>query len=200
MIHLSEPLVFVMDLMQDFPHPWWVGGGWALDVAAGRVSREHEDLDICIFREHAHAIFEHFSDWRIQIAIPGEHRLVPCTTLEDLRLPRYGLHLHRGDEFLEILLTDRVENQVIYRRDPAIQMPLHRFARLDSHGIPYVAPEWQLLFKAKEGRAKDQADFEQHAPLLDVEGVLWLYSSLQHHLPSSPWLSALQPRVDLSTT
>jgi len=31
--------------------PWWVAGGWALDLFAGRVLRPHEDLDVAVFRE-----------------------------------------------------------------------------------------------------------------------------------------------------
>jgi hypothetical protein len=29
--------------------PWWVAGGWALDLFVGHQSRSHKDLDIGIF-------------------------------------------------------------------------------------------------------------------------------------------------------
>ena len=30
--------------------PWWVSGGWAIDLAVGHQSREHADLDILVLR------------------------------------------------------------------------------------------------------------------------------------------------------
>ena len=192
MLKQAKELIYIQDLMKKFPHPWFIGGGWALDIAAGQVTREHEDLDICILREHTEAVFSYFSDWDIKIAIPGEHRLEPCTTLQDTLAPRYGLHLHRSSEFVEILLTDKTGDVIPFRRHPDIQLDYTRFARVDANGLPYVAPEWQLLFKAKEGRAKDLADFLHHAPLLDEQAKRWLYDALSNHLPQSEWLPLLK--------
>jgi Aminoglycoside-2''-adenylyltransferase len=30
--------------------PWWIAGGWAIDLFLGRQTREHEDLDVLILR------------------------------------------------------------------------------------------------------------------------------------------------------
>ena len=35
-------------------------------------------------------------------------------------------------------------------------------------GIPYLAPELVLLFKAKHPRQKDQADFDSYGPLMTL--------------------------------
>jgi hypothetical protein len=34
--------------MRRFAQPWFVAGGWALDLFAERRSREHSDVDIAI--------------------------------------------------------------------------------------------------------------------------------------------------------
>ncbi|ARU62823.1 hypothetical protein CBW65_18975 [Tumebacillus avium] len=190
-LHSHPDIRTIRDLMQNFPHPWFLAGGWALDVAGGRVYREHEDLDICIYREHMPAILEYFADWQISVAIPGEHRLEPGTRVEDTLPPRYGLHLHRGEEFLEILLTDREGDIIPFRRNTAISMPRSQFERVDAAGLPYVAPEWQLLYKAKEGRAKDEEDFQVHVPMLTEDGRVWLLRALSTHLPGHPWILKL---------
>jgi hypothetical protein len=188
---LLQELSNIKNLMADFPRPWFVAGGWALDLAAGHVHREHEDIDLCIFREDMQAVLDHFAEWDIQVAIPGEQRLEPCRTVEDVLPPRYGLHLRRGTEFVEILLTDRAGDQVVFRKDASITMSLKRFANVDPNGIPYVAPEWQMLYKAKEGREKDQFDFDTHAPRFDEEAKQWFRVALQKFLRASPWLAEL---------
>ncbi len=33
--------------------PWWIAGGWALDLFAGDQSRPHKDLDVGILRNDA---------------------------------------------------------------------------------------------------------------------------------------------------
>jgi hypothetical protein len=50
-------------------------------------------------------------------------------------------------------------------------MPLAHAIRRSSEGIPYLAPEIQLLYKARDARPEDQADFKCCAPLLDSQAL-----------------------------
>ncbi len=61
----------------------------------------------------------------------------------------------------------------------------------DADGIPYMAPEIVLLFKAKGQRAKDEADFRGALPLLDGEQRRWLNDALDLVHPSHPWRAFL---------
>lgn len=192
MINDFEPLQYCKTLMRDFPHPWFIGGGWALELAAGKKHREHDDLDICVFREHVEDLLAYFADWEIGVAIPGEHRLEPVTSASDTLAPRHELHMRRGDELVEFLLVDRVGDTIPFRRYPGISISVDQFSKQDEHGFPYVAPEWQLLFKAKDARPKDDLDFDTHLPLLDLDQKKWLMSSLIAHLPHSAWISKLE--------
>jgi hypothetical protein len=36
------------DLMDGFPDPWWVAGGYAIEAFTG-VARHHEDIDLVVF-------------------------------------------------------------------------------------------------------------------------------------------------------
>ena len=73
----SEQLDSVAELMKDLRYPWLIGGGWSIDLALGTITRHHEDVDICVFREHVQGVLDYFSDWDMSVAIPGEHRLEP---------------------------------------------------------------------------------------------------------------------------
>ncbi|RPK04770.1 nucleotidyltransferase domain-containing protein [Priestia endophytica] len=187
----SDQLDFVINVMKDFKYPWFFAGGWSIDLGIGNITRDHEDIDICIFREHALEVLSYFSEWTIYVAIPGEGRLELCQTLKDLDPPRYGLHLHRDQDFIEILLTDRSGEDVLFRKNHRISMNYKQFVQEDSLGRKYVAPEWQLLFKAKEGRLKDEEDFKACLPFMRNEQRLWLSSALQKQYPSCSWIKQL---------
>ncbi|WP_179862773.1 nucleotidyltransferase domain-containing protein [Bacillus pseudomycoides] len=187
----SVQLDFIVQTMSNFKYPWFIAGGWSIDLGIGKITREHEDIDICIFRENAQEVLNYFNDWDSYVAIPGEGRLEPCLTINDLKLPRYGLHLHKGRDFIEILLTDRNEDKILFRKNPSISMNCNQFVREDILGRKFVAPEWQLLFKAKEGRIKDEEDFKSYLPFMDKEQKLWLSSALKEQIPSSSWIEKL---------
>ena len=46
-----EEIMAVARIMAGFPHPWFVSGGWAIDLFVGRVTREHGDREMGIFRQ-----------------------------------------------------------------------------------------------------------------------------------------------------
>ena len=66
--------------------PWWIAGGWALDLHLGRQTRPHADLDVGLLRADQQAVFEALADWELFVACDGTLRpLVPgaraCTSL-----------------------------------------------------------------------------------------------------------------------
>jgi hypothetical protein len=58
-------------------------------------------------------------------------------------------------------------------------------------GLPILAPDIVLLFKAKELRAKDQVDFEAAVPDMNPSQRQWLRVSLAVCYPKHPWLRLL---------
>ena len=56
----------------------------------------------------------------------------------------------------------------ICRRDARIRRPYAELIRRTADGVPYLAPEVALLFKAKAARDKDRADFALLS--IDTEG------------------------------
>jgi hypothetical protein len=58
-------------------------------------------------------------------------------------------------------------------------------------GVPYLAPEIVLLFKAKHPRAKDQSDFAGVLPVLGPIRRAWLAAALRRTHPGHRWITAL---------
>ncbi|MBB3111330.1 hypothetical protein FHS18_003398 [Paenibacillus phyllosphaerae] len=189
MIH--SDLDFIRDEMRDFPKPWFIAGGWAVDLALGRVTRAHEDIDICVYREDAGEVLRYFDGWAIKVAIPGEHRLVDCEQVNDLLLPRYCLHLFRENNFIEIMLTERKGENVLFRKNKEITMSVTDFERYDREGRPFVNPVWQLLFKSLSPRDKDNDDFTNYFPDMNHQEKQWLTEGLRLMNPDSEWLQRL---------
>ncbi len=50
--------------------PWWVAGGWAIDMILGRQTREHGDLDLLVLRRDQACVREELLDWDVHAADP----------------------------------------------------------------------------------------------------------------------------------
>jgi hypothetical protein len=57
--------------------------------------------------------------------------------------------------------------------------------------VRYLSPEWQLLFKSRGLRAKDEKDFEDCLPLMSWEQRTWLRAQLKLTSPGHDWLTRL---------
>jgi hypothetical protein len=71
-------------------------------------------------------------------------------------------------------------------------MPLARAIKRTGDGIPYLAPEIQLLYKARGTREKDQRDFERVMERLGPDERSWLYDALSVVDPQHVWLTELR--------
>src|SRR5262245_25609536 len=56
-------------VMDGYRAPWWVAGGWAIELHAarahGRQIRPHPDLEISILRRDQRALFDHLVGWQL---------------------------------------------------------------------------------------------------------------------------------------
>jgi hypothetical protein len=51
-----EPVHAIASLLSSLAVPWWITGGWAIDLAVGRVTRNHTDVDIMMLERDEHAL------------------------------------------------------------------------------------------------------------------------------------------------
>src|SRR2546427_535915 len=66
-----EPVRHIAAIMRGFKRPWFVAGGWALDLFLGRETREHEDIEIAILRRDQEALCRFFSGGEMEKIVPG---------------------------------------------------------------------------------------------------------------------------------
>jgi hypothetical protein len=189
-------IIKVAQVMSGFCAPWFISGGWAIDVFLGEVTRLHCDIEIGIYRCDQEALQRYLSDWTLQKAIdsPEGGRWVAWEAGEELQLPIHQLKATRregeGFEF-DVFLNQRSATHWISRRHAGVRQPISQAVLISSGGIPVLAPEIQLLFKAKYFRDKDQRDFELAAGRLSETQREWLAEALGKHHPSHPWIGAL---------
>src|SRR5215212_7210429 len=59
------PCVAIARAMVGYAQPWWFAGGWAIDLFLGRVTREHDDIEIGVFRRDQDRLREHLATWEL---------------------------------------------------------------------------------------------------------------------------------------
>ncbi|MFG2954775.1 nucleotidyltransferase domain-containing protein [Streptomyces sp. NPDC048291] len=171
--------------------PWCVAAGWALDLFRGGQSRPHGDLEIAVpvagfaqvrdrFREYA---FDAVGSGRVWAAAGDE--ALAATRQTWVRDPA-------SDRFLFDVFREPHEGGTwICRRDETLRLPYDTVIERTADGIPYLVPELVLLFKAKESRPKDHADFDGVLPLLGPARRDVLSAWLTRMHPGHPWLAGL---------
>ncbi len=172
--------------------PWWIAGGWALDLFRGTSTRQHADLDVGVLRCDVLTALEAISTWHVFEAKDGV-----LTRLSPGRAPRRDVHglwcrQNGAARWAIDLMLDEGNREVwIYRRDERIRRPLTA-AIQQSDGVPYLSPEIQLLYKSKAPRDRDELDFRNNWPLLSAEARSWLHDAISLAEPCHHWLAFLE--------
>jgi len=182
MTHSDPPSALreITDLLRALESPWAMAGGWALDLALNCITRPHADVDIAVFRSDQSALRAALPGWRFEIAV--DRTLEPWAPGVWLQPPVHEVHARPSEGIpgraLEFLLNEQADADWVYRRDPAIRLPLARAIRATRSGIRALAPEVVLLYKSKAPRAVDEQDFCAARPLLDTQARAWLRAAL----------------------
>jgi uncharacterized protein (DUF952 family) len=61
-----------LEVMAGYRRPWWVAGGWALDLLLGAKTRPHADLEISMLAADQQALLRHLHGWDLRLAAPGQ--------------------------------------------------------------------------------------------------------------------------------
>ena len=97
-----------------------------------------------------------------------------------------------GASKLQVLvgLTDGAD-WVYHRGRRTIRVPIDALGRHRAGGIPCLAPTVLLLFKSRELRERDTADFLLLLPHLDDDERAWLRDRIAPWRHDHPWLAHL---------
>jgi hypothetical protein len=171
---------------------WWIAGGYAIEAFTG-VPREHEDIDVSIFRRDV-PVLRTALEGRLHLWSAGSGSLrpvddrfpEPAPDADQIWLREHALSPWRAD----VLLNPDEDGRWVSRREPSFVAPLDQVTwELDE--ILYLRPEIALAFKAKLTRPKDERDFAVTAPLLGDAARLWLGAYLARMEPAHAWRRAL---------
>jgi aminoglycoside-2''-adenylyltransferase len=193
MTAIPELVATVKRLMAPYAGTWALCGGWAVDLWLGRVTREHEDIDIAVFLDEQRLFATQLADWRL---VPHEtddagHQ-IPWDG-HDLAFPS---HLHAAKDVRptrELLVNERGEGSWILRRDPRTSLPQARFTLASPWGIPVMAPEAVLFYKMiGDQRPRDLPDVTNLLPSLSDRQRAWLYEAVRLTNPENTLLRRLR--------
>ncbi|MBC7420974.1 MAG: amino acid transporter [Bdellovibrio sp.] len=186
----------VAQLLKKANKPFWLAGGYSLDLLVGKKTREHEDLDFIISRQDQLIFQKTLSGWELQAADPpGTGNLFAWPPGHFYELPIHNIWCRKNETSpwnLEILFSEFENDEWVYRRNKTIRGPLSNFAWQTESGLMVLAPEIQLLYKSRSKRPKDFQDLESVIPFLTAEQkeklIAWiaLDSGSDH-----PWLDII---------
>ncbi|HVV76945.1 MAG TPA: hypothetical protein VHC43_13005 [Mycobacteriales bacterium] len=187
--------VAVAEVLAQVTAPWWIAGGWAIDLHIGQRTRTHNDTDVLVLRRDLTTMREALRGWDLHVADPpGTLRPWPADS------PTLPTHVHdiwcrptaASAWAVQLLVDDTDREMWLFRRDTTIRRPI---ATLDGPAststMRVVAPEVQLLYKSASPRPKDEADFTLSLPTLDPLARDWLRTALERTSPTHDWLAAL---------
>jgi len=198
-VHNWEPIAVeeAAGLMAGLRIPWWIAGGWAIDLFLGRQTRAHGDTDVLVRRDDQLEVQGYLMDRGWDLHKTQQPGLKPWPRGEFQARPYDDIWCRRAPEeswALQIMLLDTDGGRWVFKRDPAIGGPLDDLGRRTGAGVPYMAPEIQLFYKAKpQTLAKDQSDFDSALPFLSPAAQTWLLRHLEHRFPDGHvWAAALR--------
>lgn len=174
------------------PVRWAVAGGWALDLHLGRVTREHEDLEIVVLNDDVPTVLSAFDTAEWRWSVPTEGWLHPLGSAAFGDTHQTWLWSETARAFVLDVFRDEHDGETwICRRDEAIRLPWRAVTGVSAEGTPYLAPEIVLLFKAKHARPKDAADLRTMLPALDERQLGWLRACMLRVHPGHDWLELI---------
>jgi hypothetical protein len=145
---------------------WWISGAYALELYLNRSWRSHDDLDVGVLRQHIPALARVLRGWDTEVAASG----VLSEWDGSVPLVQEGqnnLWCRRGTEqpwCLDVTVGDGDQQCWVFQRDPTVRVPWKEAVLRTERGVPYLAPELQLLHKSNDFRPKDDHDAAEVVP------------------------------------
>jgi hypothetical protein len=178
--------------MQGFKSDWFIAAGWAIDLYLEKETRQHEDIEIAIFREDQIALQNYLEGWILKKVVNST--LSEWKQNEHLKLPIHEIHCFKENDesqSLEVLLNEIDGERWLFRRNLKITKPRSKLYLTFKLGMKFLCPEIVLLYKSKNPRTKDEKDFKAVVECLNIESKAWLKNALTICYSEHHWLQRL---------
>lgn len=176
------------------PIPWCVVGGWAIDLFLGAQTRDHEDLEIAVLREHLSDVRRALDGFLFHVVGDGEVRRLPdAVDPPPEKHQNWVLDATANAWRVDVMLEPGDASTWVFRRDEAVRAPRPFMVQRTADGIPHLGPHGALLYKAKAARPKDEADLAACLPRIPNDERVWLATALERIHPGHPWLGRVAP-------
>jgi hypothetical protein len=192
------PIIDVARVMDGYRRPWFVSGGWAIDLFVGQVTRTHKDVEVGAYHADQDALSAHLAAWRLsRIRNDAWERWRDGDPIELPEFQIQALSDVLAPHIFDVFLNPLDGPDWVSRRHSGLRVPAEAVAARavpSDHvplGVPYLVPQIQLLYKAKYHRPEDDADFEAAVGLMNPAQRRWLRDALQAHHPGDPWIARL---------
>lgn len=186
------------ELLRDFGGPWAICGGYALELFAGRTIRPHGDIDLCLPESARTDIIAFLLErgWRIH-EYRGMGKVKPIHAPADSE-PGRNLMATLGDHPPVQFYPSEEEGLLYHLFTPGMTaltfLDLLFSREWDSaillrEGLPILAPEVALLYKAAQPEAESaQQDFAAVYPRMDAAQKQRFRAALAARYPQGhPW-------------
>jgi hypothetical protein len=183
------------EFFDGFGRPWWIAGGWSIEAFTG-VARPHDDLDVSIWRRDVPALAA-YAEGRYHVWAAGAGGYIRPVTFERPEVPEDADQVWLREHALapwryDVVLNPDRDGRWVFRRDPELDYELDEVTWVADDGIRYLTPELTLAYKAKHGRAKDEADLLAALPLLSPARRTWLADMIDHLHPGHAWIERIK--------
>jgi len=179
---MFEQCIKAKSIMNKFGYPWFVVGGWAVDLFLSEETRIHSDFEIGIYRKHQMQLYRYFES-SIKYFINNKSRIGKHEkkewNKEYLQLPIHEIYIEYKGAEIEVLLNERDDNNWVYRRNCAIKLDEKKAILSTGKRIPYLCPEAVLLYKTQELREKDCEDIKNAARKMNEKQIQWLFDNIK---------------------
>lgn len=162
--------------------PWWIGGGWALELALGLEPRAHRDLDVVMFRPDAPALARHLTGWDLRLARAGSLRPWDGRHVEPEEHAFWVRRSAAEPWLLDVKLEAVEDGEWVYRRDPRVRRPVTEIG-VEIGGLPLLRPEIALLYALGSNDRSEAPQLRAATARLAPEAAAWLEAALSYPAP-----------------
>jgi len=157
--------------------PWWIGGGWALELALGLEPRAHRDVDVVMLRPDAPALARHLRGWDLRLARAGSLRPWDGGHVEPEEHAFWARRSAAEPWLLDVKL-EMVENgEWVYRRDGRVRRPVTEIG-VEAGGLPVLRPEITLVYALGSDDRSQVPQLRAATARLAPEAAAWIEAAL----------------------